>query len=60
MKTLRKVGNLLRQFTADQPEHSVTGLARAIGTSVSGTTALVHGRGRIGRLRSDVLEEPAR
>ena len=51
MKTLRKVGNLLRQFTADQPEHSVTGLARAIGNSVSGTHDLVNGLGRIGLLR---------
>jgi len=51
MKTLHKVGNLLRQFTADQPEHSVTDLAHAIGNSVSGTHDLVNGLGRIGLLR---------
>lgn len=51
MKTLRKVGSLLRQFTAEQPEHSVTDLARAIDNSVSGTHDLVNGLGRIGLLR---------
>lgn len=51
MKTLRKVGNLLRQFTAEHPEHSVTDLARAIDNSVSGTHDLVNGLGRIGLLR---------
>lgn len=51
MKTLRKVGELLRQFTASQPEHSVTDLARAIGNSVSGTHDLVNGLARIGLLR---------
>ncbi|OOY06049.1 IclR family transcriptional regulator [Thioclava sp. F28-4] len=51
MKTLRKVGELLRQFTAAQPEHSVTDLSRAIGNSVSGTHDLVNGLARIGLLR---------
>ncbi|OOY28138.1 hypothetical protein BMI90_09675 [Thioclava sp. L04-15] len=51
MKTLRKVGELLRQFTAAQPEHSVTDLSRAIGNSVSGTHDLVNGLARIGMLR---------
>jgi len=51
MKTLRKVGELLRQFTATQPEHSVTDLARAVGNSVSGTHDLVNGLARIGLLR---------
>ncbi|WP_145206853.1 MULTISPECIES: IclR family transcriptional regulator [Alphaproteobacteria] len=51
MKTLHKVGSLLRQFTAEQPEHSVTDLARAINNSVSGTHDLVNGLGRIGLLR---------
>jgi len=51
MKTLRKVGELLREFTAAQPEHSVSDLARAIGNSVSGTHDIVSGLARIGLLR---------
>lgn len=51
MKTLLKVGDLLRQFTAERPEHSVTDLARALGHSVSSTHDLVNGLGRIGLLR---------
>lgn len=51
MKTLRKAGELLRIFTAEQPEHSVTDMARAIQNSVSGTHDLVTGLMRIGLLR---------
>lgn len=51
MKTLRKVGELLRAFTAGKPEHSVTDLAHAINNSVSGTHDLVSGLARIGLLR---------
>ena len=51
MKTIRKLGEVLRCFSADQPEHSVTALSRAIGNSVSGTHDLVDGLAGIGLLR---------
>lgn len=51
MKTIRKLGEVLRCFSASQPEHSVTALSRAIGNSVSGTHDLVEGLAGIGLLR---------
>ncbi|MBN8998257.1 MAG: helix-turn-helix domain-containing protein [Rhizobiales bacterium] len=51
MKTIRKVGEVLRHFTAMQPEHSVTELSRAMNNSVSGTHDLVDGLAQIGLLR---------
>ena len=51
MKTIRKIGELLRNFTATRPQHSVTELSRAIGNSVSGTHDLVDGLAQIGLLR---------
>lgn len=50
MKTIRKIGAVLRQFTATQPEHSTTDLSRAIGNSTSGTHDLVDGLAGIGLL----------
>ncbi|MBU2031492.1 MAG: helix-turn-helix domain-containing protein [Alphaproteobacteria bacterium] len=50
MKTIRKVGEILRCFSATQPEHSVTELSRAIGNSISGTHDLVDALSRIGLL----------
>lgn len=50
MKTIRKVGEVLRQFTAETPEHSLTGLARAIGASPSGTFDIVDGLTQVGLL----------
>ena len=51
MKTIRRLGEILRCFSASQPEHSVTALSRAIGNSVSGTHDLVEGLAGIGLLR---------
>lgn len=51
MKTIRKVGEVLRLFTAATPEHGLSDLARATGHSVSGTHDLVDGLARIGLLR---------
>ncbi len=51
MKTLRKVGEILRCFSATQPEHNVSSLARRIGNSVSGTHDLVAGLSQIGLLQ---------
>lgn len=51
MKTIRKLGEVLRCFTADQPEHSVTALSRIMQNSVSGTHDLVDGLAAIGLLR---------
>lgn len=50
MKTIRKVGAVLRQFTAETPEHNLSGLARALGASPSGTFDIVDGLTRIGLL----------
>lgn len=50
MKTIRKIGRVLRQFTAEAPEHSLTGLARALDASPSGTFDIVDGLTRIGLL----------
>lgn len=51
MKTIRKLGEVLRCFTADHPEHSVTALSRMTQNSVSGTHDLVDGLAAIGLLR---------
>ncbi|KEZ12002.1 Transcriptional regulator [Sphingobium yanoikuyae] len=51
MKTIRKIGEVLRCFSATQSEHSVTALSRAIGNSISGTHDLVDGLAGIGLLR---------
>lgn len=51
MKTIRKIGEVLRCFSATQPEHSVTALSRAIGNSTSGTHDLMDGLAAIGLLR---------
>lgn len=51
MKTIRKLGEVLRCFTADQSEHSVTALSRITQNSVSGTHDLLDGLAAIGLLR---------
>ena len=51
MKTIRKIGDVLRLFSATQPEHSLSDLARALGYSTSGTHDLVEGLTAIGMLR---------
>jgi len=51
MKTIRKIGTLLRQFTHSSPEHSLSDLARATGNSTSGTHDLVSGLVDIGMLQ---------
>lgn len=50
MKTIRKVGDVLRQFTPQTPEHTLTGLARALDASPSGTFDVVDGLVKIGFL----------
>ncbi|VDC22643.1 IclR family transcriptional regulator [Pseudogemmobacter humi] len=50
MKTIRKLGDVLRCFTAEEPEHSVTALSRLTQNSVSGTHDLVDGMAAIGLL----------
>ncbi|WP_020039324.1 IclR family transcriptional regulator [Salipiger mucosus] len=50
MKTIRKVGDVLRLFTAETPEHSLSGLARALGASPSGTFDVADGLTEIGLL----------
>lgn len=50
MKTIKKVGDVLRAFTPETPEHSLTGLAHTLGASPSGTFDIVDGLTRIGLL----------
>lgn len=51
MKIIRKTGEVLRCFTATQPEHSTSQIARSIGNSSSGTHDLVDSLAQIGLLR---------
>lgn len=51
MKTIRKIGEVLRCFSATQPEHGLSELARTLGQSTSGTHDLVDGLAGIGLLR---------
>lgn len=51
MKAIRKIGDLLRCFSAAEPEHSLSDLARRLGHSTSGTYDLVEGLAEIGLLR---------
>ncbi len=51
MKTINKIGDILGQFSAVQPEHALTDIARTMGNSVSSTHDIVSGLVRIGLLR---------
>ncbi|MBM7046109.1 IclR family transcriptional regulator [Rhizobium lusitanum] len=51
MKTIRKVGQILRLFSATLPEHSTSELSRELGLSTSGTHDLVDALAQIGLLR---------
>ncbi|MEQ8347420.1 MAG: IclR family transcriptional regulator C-terminal domain-containing protein [Sneathiellaceae bacterium] len=50
MKTIRKIGAVLRCFSAERPERRVSELARELGYSVSGAHDLVAGLAGIGLL----------
>ncbi|MFC3229886.1 IclR family transcriptional regulator [Marinibaculum pumilum] len=50
MQTIRKIGAVLRCFSAERPERRVSELARELGYSVSGAHDLVAGLARIGLL----------
>lgn len=51
MKIIRKAGEVLRCFSATQPEHSTSQIARIIDNSSSGTHDLVESLAQIGLLR---------
>ena len=51
LKTIRKIGAVLRCFSAERPERRVSEMARELGYSVSGAHDLVAGLARIGLLQ---------
>jgi DNA-binding IclR family transcriptional regulator len=50
VKTIRKVGTILRHFSVYAPEHTLTDLSKVLGASVSGTFDIVDGLREIGLL----------